>query len=177
MTSIITVFIGLGSNIDPEQNLRAAAAMLQERWPSVRFSRVYRSAPRELEDQSDFLNAVAAIETLQSPSEVKTHLENIEHALGKELPYRFGPRTIDLDLLLYDAVILPNETEWQRSKSQSTRHKLIVPHPRLHERRFVLDPLCELLPSDRNHPMLRESFALLLARVRQQDCTKTDLVL
>jgi 2-amino-4-hydroxy-6-hydroxymethyldihydropteridine diphosphokinase len=157
------IFIALGSNIDPEANLRRSTALLRERWPAVRFSSVYRSKARERTDQHDFLNAVAAFDSDQSPEEIFTELQVIEQRLGKDPPYRFGPRTIDLDLLLDDDLILRNE--------------VTIPHPRMHQRRFVLEPLCELIVPAAEHPVLHETWEALLARTMDQDCERTDLVL
>src|SRR3989338_7615819 len=116
------IFLGLGSNIDPEMNLQKAAAMLREHFPSIIFSSVYRTAAREVEDQDDFLNAVAACATEKSPEEVHSILNGIEDSLGKAPPFRFGPRTIDLDLLLHG-----NQSQIANRKSE-----LVIPHPRMH---------------------------------------------
>jgi 2-amino-4-hydroxy-6-hydroxymethyldihydropteridine diphosphokinase len=156
--------IGLGSNIDPEKNLREAARMLREIWPEIRFSSVFRTAPREREDQPDFLNAVAVAETNEAPDEVLRALERIERALKKAPPFRFGPRTIDLDLLLYD----------DRVQSDAS---LTLPHPRMHERRFVLEPLLELVEPHATHPVLKRSWQDLLDQTSDQECTRTGISL
>jgi 2-amino-4-hydroxy-6-hydroxymethyldihydropteridine diphosphokinase len=160
-------FIGLGSNISPEENLRKAASMLRSHFSNIRFSSLYKSSAREVEDQDDFLNAVAACETEKSPEEVHSILKSIEESLGKAPPYRFGPRTIDLDLLLYEDLIQP----------ATINPQLVLPHPRMHERRFVLEPLCELIDANPLHPILKQSWKELLEKVQNQECTKvnTDL--
>jgi len=135
----------------------ATAGLLLKTWPGTRFSSVYRSTAREYEEQEDFLNAVALIETMQNPEEVLRILVEIERALGKNLPFRFGPRTIDLDLLLYDNRVLESST-------------LILPHPRMHERRFVLEPLCELIDPEEQHPRLAVSWRELLDETAEQRC-------
>lgn len=164
------IFIGLGSNIDPETNLRKAALMLHEHFPNIRFSSVYRTAAREVETQEDFLNAVALIQinqkTNKPPQEILSILQSIERALHKSPPYRFGPRTIDLDLLLYA------DSQFSMLNSQ-----LVVPHPRMHERRFVLEPLCELIDSTLMHPVLKKSWKELLSTVQHQKCLKISVVL
>ncbi len=160
----MNIFIGLGSNIESEANLQKAAAMLRSHFPTICFSSVYTSSAREVEDQDDFLNAVAACETEKSPEEIQSILRTIEQSLGKAPPYRFGPRTIDLDLLLYGDHIL-------KAKD------LTVPHPRMHERRFVLEPLCELINDNAMHPKLKQSWQELLDRVQDQECMKISTVL
>lgn len=127
-----TVYIGIGSNIDAQANLQACAELLRAEYPTVEFSSVYKTAARDAEDQDDFLNAVARIETNEEPEEVQETLKAIEEKLGKNPPYDKGPRTIDLDILLYGEEIIDTDD-------------LTIPHPRMHERRFVLEPLCELL--------------------------------
>ena len=104
------------------------------------------------EKQSSFLNAVAKIATEESPEKVLDVLQNIETELKKNPPHRFGPRTIDLDLLLY-------------GEEHIKREGIEVPHPRMHERRFVLEPLCELTDE--------ESWAECLNGTQEQICKKT----
>jgi 2-amino-4-hydroxy-6-hydroxymethyldihydropteridine diphosphokinase len=131
-------FVGLGSNLgDRERTLRLALALLDEH-PGIRVRRVSsfrETAPVGHLDQPDFVNAAAEIETSLGARELLEELLGVERSLGRvRAGPRFGPRTIDLDLLLYgDAVV--NEPG------------LRVPHPRLHERRFALEPLAELDPA------------------------------
>lgn len=131
---------------------------------SVRFSHVWETAPRDDEDQENFLNAVAALETEESPEELKATLEEIEQALGKNPPRPKGPRTIDLDLLLYDDRTLKTD-------------ELEIPHPRMHERRFVLEPLSNVLEPQSEHPLLHTSWTDLLQKTLDQECTVTDMEL
>ena len=159
-----TIFLGLGSNIEPEANLRRAAALLREAWPDVVFSPVYRTAPREVLDQPEFLNAVARLETSEPPAAVAGRCQDIEEELGKKPPFKFGPRTIDIDVLLYgNEVIETND--------------LIIPHPRLHERRFVLEPLCQLADSSEQHPQIRASWNDLFLQALEQTCSRVELQL
>lgn len=153
------VCIGLGSNIEPERHLREAAAMLRERWPKIRFSSVYRSAPVGKLDQTDFLNAVATFETQETAASVHAALREIERALGKRVTERFGPRTMDLDLLLYGDEIIESPA-------------LIVPHPRMHKRRFVLEPLDELKMGIPVHPLLQRTWSELSADTAGQQIYK-----
>ena len=100
-------------------------------------------------------------------------LRGIETKLKKSPPFKFGPRTIDLDLLLYGNKVIPSKGEWLRSYTlPATSYKLIVPHPRMHERRFVLEPLCELLNPQAVHPTLRQSWAKLLESTKDQECMR-----
>lgn len=105
--------------------------MLRADYPGITFSNVYKTAARDEPDQADFLNAVASFETEETPEEVVITLQAIETHLVKNPPYEKGPRTIDLDILLYDDLKLDTA-------------ELTIPHPRMNERRFVLEPLCEL---------------------------------
>ncbi len=153
----VRIALGLGSNIEPTLNLPAALQKLRVAFPDLRVSRIYETAPQEVSDQPDFLNAVAVAETNLSTTEIITLLQKIERQLGKAPPYRFGPRTIDLDLLLYGNQVIHEEY-------------LTVPHPRMHERRFVLEPLAELIGAQELHPALKVSWGDLLATVPDQEC-------
>ena len=126
-----TAYIGLGSNLgDRGATIEAAIAALPG---LVAVSRLRETAPVGVLDQPPFLNGAAAIETTLSPRELLTTLFAIERELGRERRQRWGPRTIDLDLLLYGEAVVDEPG-------------LTVPHPRLHERRFALEPLHELDP-------------------------------
>jgi 2-amino-4-hydroxy-6-hydroxymethyldihydropteridine diphosphokinase len=171
--AIAIIFIGIGSNIAPEENLENAAKELRNVFPEIIFSHVFQSDPLERKDQAPFLNAVARFVSEKSPEEVLRLLQQIESSLGKNVPFRFGPRTIDLDLLLYEGLILPDKKSWLSSHQSS----LTLPHPRMHERRFVLEPLLEMTHKHHEHPVLHASFAELLRKVRSQHCHKTRIVL
>ena len=173
------ILLGLGSNIDPEDHLNAAAVMLRERWPDIRFSSVYRSQPWGMEDQPDFLNAVGLMDAVQSVHEVFDFLRAIEEKRNKSVAVRFGPRTLDLDLLLYGSDILPDKDEWHRRNEQAatSNYQLILPHPRMHERRFVLEPLLELLDPADMHPVLQKSWKELLAQTENQEVQRMPMQL
>jgi 2-amino-4-hydroxy-6-hydroxymethyldihydropteridine diphosphokinase len=129
------VFIGLGSNLgDRERNLLDAVRRLEE-IGLVRVSAFRDTDPVGVVDQPVFLNAVAELETELRPRELLARLLQIERELGRnrEQEQRWGPRTIDLDLLLYGDEVIDEPG-------------LTVPHPRVAERRFVLEPLHELAP-------------------------------
>ncbi len=131
----VIAHIGLGANLGEARGaLRAAVAALGA-LPQTRLlncSSLYRSAPVD-SSGPDYLNAVAEIATQLVPHELLAQLQAIELQHGRERPYRNAPRTLDLDLLLYDDQTICTPT-------------LTVPHPRLHERAFVLLPLAEIAP-------------------------------
>lgn len=130
--------------------LRAVRAMLDAGLRVVRLSSVYETAPVDYIAQPSFLNMVAELGgALPSPEQLLARLLRIEYALGRRREIPRGPRTVDLDLLLYGDV-------------QSTTDFLTLPHPRLHLRRFVLVPLVELAPAA-THPTLQKTYAELLA--------------
>jgi 2-amino-4-hydroxy-6-hydroxymethyldihydropteridine diphosphokinase len=128
---VTRAYIGLGSNLgDREATIRAAVAAL----PGVlAVSTLRETEPVGVTEQPAFLNGAAAVETELTPRELLETLLAIERALGRERRERWGPRTIDLDLLLYGAETVDEPG-------------LTVPHPHLHERRFALEPLAELDP-------------------------------
>jgi 2-amino-4-hydroxy-6-hydroxymethyldihydropteridine diphosphokinase len=129
-------FIALGSNLgDPESKVRQGIAALAE-LPQVQLvaaSSLYRSAALGHAEQADFVNAVAQLSTDLAPQALLAALLAIEARFGRERSFRNAPRTLDLDLLLYDAQTIAEPG-------------LAVPHPRMHERAFVLAPLLEIAP-------------------------------
>jgi len=133
---VTRAYVGLGSNLgDREATLRRALDLLGERVAVVAVSSFRETEPWGFADQPWFLNAVAAVETDAPPRDLLDELLAVERELGRTRDGpRFGPRTVDLDLLLYGDEVV-DEPE------------LTVPHPRLHERRFALEPLAELVPA------------------------------
>ena len=129
-------YVGLGSNLgDREATLGAALDLLGRRVDLVAVSTVRETDPWGDADQPRYLNAVAAVDTDLSPRRLLEVLLGVERELGRERTgRRYGPRTIDLDLLVYGDEVVDEPG-------------LTVPHPRLHERRFVLEPLAELDPA------------------------------
>ncbi|CAA7611308.1 2-amino-4-hydroxy-6-hydroxymethyldihydropteridine diphosphokinase [Magnetospirillum sp. UT-4] len=127
-----TVFLGLGSNLgDRFANLRAAVAALGGMARVEALSRVYETAPLYVLDQPAFLNMAARVETGLAPRDLLAGLKGVEAELGREKTIRFGPRLIDLDILIYGGLVL-DESD------------LTIPHPRLPERRFALAPLADI---------------------------------
>lgn len=132
----MSVFLGLGSNVgDKENNLAQAIDKIDtiERSSIIRVSSIYESEPWGRKDQEPFLNQVTEIKTNLEPETFFTVCQKIEKSLGREPSLRWGPRIIDIDLLLYHHRIIDDEG-------------LQVPHPRLTQRRFVLVPLVEIAP-------------------------------
>jgi 2-amino-4-hydroxy-6-hydroxymethyldihydropteridine diphosphokinase len=129
-------FIGLGANLgDPRRQIRAGLAAL-EKVPTTRLagqSSFYLSAPLGYAEQPDFVNAVAQIQTELAPRALLDALLAIERSLGRSRSHANAPRTLDLDLLLYDRMVIDEPG-------------LRVPHPRMHTRAFVLAPLAEIAP-------------------------------
>lgn len=135
VTNSVRAYVGLGSNLDnPVAQIKTALAAL-DRIPETRcvqHSALYRSMPLGELTQPDYVNAVAALDTRLAPLQLLAELQALEQRQGRIRGVeQWGPRTLDLDLLLYADQQLANEI-------------LTVPHPRLHERSFVLYPLCEI---------------------------------
>lgn len=129
-----TVYIALGSNIQPKASYLSQAIEKLNAHPSItvtKISNVYNTAPKGYADQDDFYNMAAELTTELSPHDLLHALHQIEQTLGRIRTIKNGPRTIDLDILVYGQQQINNET-------------LIVPHPRMQERAFVLVPLQEI---------------------------------
>lgn len=150
-----TLFIALGSNLgDRLANLREAIAGLVPEIRLLHASPVYETPPWGFPDQPAFLNQVIQTETDLKPQEVLKKLKGLEAEMGRVKTFRYGPRLIDLDILLYDDLVV--ETPG-----------LTIPHPHLAERAFVLVPLADLAP-ELQHPVLHSSMSALLERVDQE---------
>ena len=135
-TAVAEAFVGLGANLEnPLQQIRQAIAELDaiEHTRVLVASSLYRSAPVGYADQPDFINAVAKLQTGLSPHELLDALHVIENRHCRRRSVRNAPRTLDLDLLLYGMLVVREEG-------------LTLPHPRMHERAFVLLPLAEIAP-------------------------------
>ena len=149
--AMYSVYIGFGSNIgDRLGHIRNAIHTLSktEGITLQKMSSVYKTDPVGYEAQSEFLNGVAAIQTSLPPLSLLHTLKNIETVIGRQHRIRWGPREIDLDILIYGDLCLQTE-------------KLIIPHPEMHRRRFVLAPLAEIA-SDLVHPVFQETVQTLL---------------
>lgn len=141
-------WLSLGSNIEPERQLAAALAALRARFGSLQVSPVYRTAAVGFAGP-DFLNLAVGVETALSPLELDAWLHRLEDTLGRrrDVP-RFSSRSIDIDLLLYDQVVLHGPG------------RLELPRPELAEQAFVLKPMADLAP-DLVHPTLKRSLGQL----------------
>ncbi len=147
-----TIYLALGSNLgDRYANLRAAITALPPAVYVVQESPVYETPPWGYTDQPAFLNMTLKGETALEPVELLQRLKNLETGLGRQPSVRWGPRLIDLDILFYSDLVL--ETQG-----------LVIPHPHLQERAFVLVPLADLAP-DLLHPVFGKSIRDLLAGV------------
>ena len=147
-------YIGFGSNIgDRLAHIQNAIQTLSktEGITLQKISSVYKTDPVGYEAQAQFLNGVAAIQTTLPPLSLLHILKDIETAIGRKHRTRWGPREIDLDILIYGDMCLQTE-------------KLIIPHPEMHRRGFVLVPLAEIAP-DLVHPVFQESIQTLRNRL------------
>ena len=155
-----TVYLSIGSNVgDREAHLARALGRLAENDLRVlRASGVYETEPRDVPDQAWFLNQVVEAETELFPIQLLGRLQKIERALGRLPGLPKGPRAIDLDILLYgDAIVSVPDLD--------------IPHPRMGDRRFVLEPLAELAP-DLRHPRTGQTVREMLAQVGNQRVQK-----
>lgn len=149
-------YLSLGSNVgDREKHLaRARERLNSEGLRILRASALYETEPRDVPDQPWFLNQVVEIETRLLPKQLLEQTQKIERALGRVRTWAKGPRTIDIDILLYGDTIVSTPG-------------LEIPHERMADRRFVLEPLSELAPELR-HPRTGATVSEMLARVKNQ---------
>lgn len=144
-----TVYLGLGSNLkEREKNLIKALSLVGQRTQLIKASSIYETEPAGLEEQPLFLNMVCQICTNLKPVELLHYVKQVEVQLGRKASFRNAPRIIDIDILIYDNII-------------TKEPDLIIPHPRLVERAFVLIPLAEIAPH-LNHPKLDKSIIELV---------------
>ena len=145
MENLYTAYLSIGSNKgDKKANLLRAIDALDAHpgFRVVKQSRFYRTQPQNFEDQDWFVNGALAVETVMAdPEGVLVALKEIEHRLDPEgKAFRFGPRVVDLDLIFFEGHVLKTDF-------------LELPHPRMHERYFVLEPMCDIGPGV-HHPVL-----------------------
>jgi 2-amino-4-hydroxy-6-hydroxymethyldihydropteridine diphosphokinase len=151
-----TIYLALGSNLgDRRANLeRARDLLLSADLEVTRASSIYETEPRDVPDQPWFLNQVLEARTTLFPRQLLRLAQKIEREMGRKRIVAKGPRVIDIDILFYAGSILKTET-------------LEIPHPRIAQRRFVLEPIAELAP-DLRHPVTRQTMREMLSRVSSQ---------
>jgi 2-amino-4-hydroxy-6-hydroxymethyldihydropteridine diphosphokinase len=143
------VYLSLGSNLgDREGQLREAIRRLGTVGRIVSISSLYETEPVEMTDQPWFVNCAVALEAERTPNELMIELLNIEENMGRQRVQKKGPRTIDLDILLFGNEVIESPG-------------LTIPHPAMQQRRFVLEPLAEIAP-EAWHPVLKKSVRELL---------------
>ena len=145
-----TAYIGIGGNMgEKEKNVKVALELINNSYHTqiTKTSKFYETKPMGYLKQEDFLNCAIEVKTLLMPLELIRFLLSIEKELKRERVIRWGPRTIDLDVLLYDNII-------------SSQEEIILPHPRMQDRMFVLEPLCDIAPYV-IHPILNKSIIQL----------------
>ncbi len=145
----VTAYLGLGSNLgDREDNLRRALSLLGERGEVTSLSSVYETEPWGYAEQPSFLNMACGFRTSLSPRGLLALAQDVEARLGRVPTVRYGPRTMDVDILLYGDLVVDTP-------------ELRIPHPGIPERAFVLAPLVEIAP-DAEHPVLRRAIGAML---------------
>ena len=150
------VYLALGSNMGNRlSNLKAAVVNLTPQMTVKQKSSVYETPPWGFTEQDAFLNQVVKVTTYLEPEALLRHLKRMETALGRVPNFQNGPRVIDIDILFFDKMIINTPP-------------LVVPHPRLHERAFVLVPLAEIEP-DFVHPILQRPINKILEDVDRSE--------
>lgn len=150
------VYLALGSNMGNRlSNLKAAVLNLTPQMTVKQKSSVYETPPWGFTEQDAFLNQVVKVTTYLEPEPLLRHLKRMETALGRVPNFQNGPRVIDIDILFFDKMIINTPP-------------LVVPHPRLHERAFVLVPLAEIEP-DFVHPILQRPINKILEDVNRSE--------
>ncbi len=154
-------YIGFGSNIDDRFNYIAQALRLlleADDVSLIQISSLYETEPVGYEEQDWFLNGVVAVETGLSVHQLLALLKGIEQLVGRQHRARWGPREVDLDLLIYD-------------QCRINTSNLIVPHPEMHRRSFVLVPFAEIAP-DVLHPIFQQNIRTLLSNLNDEKTVK-----
>lgn len=146
-------YIGIGSNLGNRQkNCLRTIELLEKKGIIVnKKSSMYETDPQGVRDQPQFINMALEVETELEPHELLKILKDVEREVGRGVTFKWGPRIIDLDILLFNDLFLREDN-------------LQIPHPLMHERDFVLKPLCEIAP-DKIHPLLKVSMCDLLKKL------------
>jgi len=145
------VYLSLGANVgDCARNIREAIARLEDAGHVVAASSFYETEPVEFTEQAWFLNCAVALETTKTPAQLMAELLTIEREMGRQRTQKKGPRTIDIDILLFGDRVVDSP-------------ELTIPHPAMQQRRFVLEPLAEIASGVR-HPQLKRTIRELRGR-------------
>jgi len=154
---VAIAYIGIGSNLGNRQkNCLRAIELLEKRGIIVKKkSSMYETEPWGVKDQPQFINMALEVETELEPHELLRTLKDVEREVGRGVTFKWGPRIIDLDILLFNDLFLREDN-------------LQIPHPLMHERDFVLKPLCEIAP-ERIHPLLKVSICDLLQELAKSE--------
>ncbi len=171
-------WLALGSNLpyggmEPLQVIEAAITALQDAGlDQTRVSGLYRTEPVPKSDQPDFINCVITGKTHHKALEILDICQSIERIFGRERSTRWGARTLDIDIINYDHQIYPSLDEWRAVADHvdvsTDMPKLVLPHPFMHQRAFVLRPLCDLVPGW-SHPVYSRTATDLLSEQPEQD--------
>lgn len=146
------VFLALGSNLgERSENLRKAIAALEPQVTVIKCSPIYETPPWGYEDQPKFLNQVIEASTNLPPASLLEYIKAVEERVGRKKTFRYGPRSIDIDIIFYDEEIVDSPP-------------LIIPHAQMAERGFVLKPLVDIAP-DFIHPVIGEKVSNLLSKL------------
>jgi 2-amino-4-hydroxy-6-hydroxymethyldihydropteridine diphosphokinase len=144
------VYLSLGTNLgNRAANLKQAVSSLSPQMRVMKKSSIYETPPWGYTEQDPFLNQAVMVTTILEPEPLLKHIKRLEVAMGRKASFRYGPRLIDIDILFYDDLILETPT-------------VVIPHPYVHERGFVLIPLMDIAP-DLMHPVMKRNIREMVA--------------